>query len=179
MPQGHVPATPAGVESFVLVDDEPMLVGVAANSPLAARDDLALGDLAEYDWVDDAADDGPWPAYFREVCAGAGFRPRVHYWSSDWQISSSLIRSGRAIGLYQPTAIARDGVEFRRLKDDPFRQRTMLLWRQEAGDAALRMRDALSLAHLELVRASRIHSLWWDEHPEAHPGFPAEAVPGE
>lgn len=177
VPRGHIPATPAGVESFVLVDDEPMLVGVAANSPLASHDVLALGDLAEYEWIDDAADDGPWPAYFREVCAAAGFRPRVDFWSSDWQISSSLIRSGRAIGLYQPTAVARDGVEFRRLKDDPFGQRIMLLWRQEASAAALRMRDALSRAHLELVRASEIYSRWWEDHPEAHPAFQAEEMP--
>lgn len=161
----------------MLVEREPILVGVSSSSPLAAHDTVDLADLADQDWLDDPLDDGPWPAYIRGVCAGAGFQPRVRYWSSDWQISASLIRSGRAIGLYQPTASARDGIVFRRLTGDPIVQRIVLVWRPEAERAAGRLRVVFSDIYMDLVRAQPVFSDWWDDHPEAHPAFPVTAGP--
>lgn len=172
-PVGHGRPVREGLRRLVLVEREPALVGMSAASPLAAGRTVALAELAEHDWIDDPLDDGPWPAYFRAACAAAGFQPRVRFWATDWQISSSLIRSGRAIGIYQPTAGPRDGMAFRRLTGDPLAQRVVLVWRPEAEDAALRLRDVFADVYMELVRAQRVYGEWWDEHPEAHPSLPA------
>ncbi|TMR03848.1 LysR family transcriptional regulator [Actinomadura soli] len=179
-PVDHVPRPRDArdeLERLVIVDREPILVGVSSSSPLAAHDTVDLADLADQDWLDDPLDDGPWPAYVRGVCAGAGFQPRVRFWSSDWQISASLIRSGRAIGLYQPSAGVRDGIVFRRITGDPIVQRVVLVWRPEAEKAAERLRVVFSDIYLDLVRAQPVFRDWWDEHPEAHPGLPVTAGP--
>lgn len=174
-PVGHTPPALEGLERLVLVECEPVLVGMSTGSPLAARSTVDLDELADQDWLDDPLDDGPWPAYFRGMCAGAGFQPRVRFWSTDWQISSSLIRSGRAIGIYQPTAAPRDGVTFRRITGDPLGQRLVLVWRPEVEAAAGRLRDIFNTEYMELVRAQRVYGDWWDEHPEAHPALPVAA----
>ncbi|WP_131742004.1 LysR family transcriptional regulator [Actinomadura roseirufa] len=171
-PVGHVAPPLDGLERLVLVEREPALIGMACASPLAALPTVGLDELADQDWLDDPLDDGPWPAYFRGVCAGAGFQPRVRFWSTDWQISSSLIRSGRAIAIYQPTAADREGVVFRRITGDPLGQRLVLVWRPEAEAAAGRLRGVFNDIYLELVRNQRVYSEWWDEHPEAHPALP-------
>ncbi|GAA4240623.1 LysR family transcriptional regulator [Actinomadura meridiana] len=176
-PVDHVPRPRDELERLVVVEREPILIGMSSSSPLAARLTVDLPDLADEDWLDDPLDDGPWPAYVRGVCAGAGFQPRVRYWSSDWQISSSLIRSGRAVGLYQPTASAREGIAFRRISGDPISQRIVLVWRPEAEQAARRLCDVFSDNYLRLVRAQPVFSDWWDDHPEAHPALPAAPAP--
>ncbi|MFC6879098.1 MULTISPECIES: LysR family transcriptional regulator [Actinomadura] len=175
-PVGHAAEEPAGVERCVLIDREPLFVGMSSRDPLAARSTVDLADLADRDWVDDPADDGPFPAYFREVCRGAGFQPRVRFWSGDWQISSSIVRTGRAVGIYQPTALPREGVVFRRLTGDPLAQRVVLMWRPEARPVALRLRDSLTRIYLGLVRSNDVYAAWWDAHPAAHPGLPALAL---
>jgi DNA-binding transcriptional LysR family regulator len=161
-----------GLERIVLVECEPALVGMSSSSPLAAHEILDLADLADQDWLDDPLDDGPYPAYFRGVCASAGFQPRVRFWSTDWQIAASLIRSGRAIGIYQPTAAPRDGMAFRRITGDPLGQRVVLVWRPEVEQAAGRLRGVFNDVYMQLVRAQRVYGEWWDEHPEAHPALP-------
>lgn len=174
-PVDHDPRPRDGLRRLVLVACEPALVGMSSASPLAARPTVDLGDLADQDWLDDPLDDGPWPAYFRGVCAGAGFQPRVRFWSTDWQISSSLVRSGRAVGIYQPTAGPRDGIAFRRITGDPLGQRVVLMWRPEAERAAGRLRGVFTDVYLDLVRGQRVYGEWWDDHPEAHPELPATA----
>lgn len=171
-PVDHDPCPRDGLRRLVLVEREPVLVGMSSSSPLAARTTVGLGELADEDWLDDPLDDGPWPAYFRAVCAAAGFQPRVRYWSSDWQISSSLIRSGRAVAVYHPTAAPRDGVTFRRITGDPLGQRVVLVWRPEAEEAAGRLRGVFNGVYLDLVRAQPVYREWWDAHPEAHPALP-------
>ncbi|MFC4912026.1 LysR family transcriptional regulator [Actinomadura gamaensis] len=177
-PLGRTDPPPPDVERFVLVEKEPLFVGLSSASPLASRDTLDLAELDDLDWIDDPLDDGPWPAYFRAACAAAGFQPRVRYWSTDWQIAASLIRSGRAIGVYQPTAGPREGIVFRRLTGDPLGQRLVLMWRPEAGAAARRLLDTLGEAYLRLVRAHSLYAEWWDAHPEAHPALPFAASEG-
>ncbi|TDD83383.1 LysR family transcriptional regulator [Actinomadura rubrisoli] len=171
-PVNYTPPVLDGLERLVLVECEPALVGMASGSPLAARLTIDLHELADVDWLDDPLDDGPWPAYLRGVCAEAGFQPRVRYWSTDWQISSSIIRSGRAIGMYQPTASPREGVAFRRITGDPLGQRVVLVWRPEAEQAAGRLRGLFNDVYMDLVRGQSVYGEWWDEHPEAHPALP-------
>ncbi|MEU9866393.1 LysR family transcriptional regulator [Actinomadura sp. NPDC048021] len=178
-PVDRPPRPRGGLERLVLVEREPALVGMSCSSPLAAGATVDLADLADHDWIDDPLDDGPWPAYLRGVCAEAGFRPRVRYWATDWQISASLIRSGRAVAIYQPTAAPRAGVAFRRITGDPLGQRVVLMWRPGAGRAAARLRDVFDAVYLDLVRAQRAYGDWWDEHPEAHPALPVPAGPVE
>ncbi|WP_158886856.1 LysR family transcriptional regulator [Amycolatopsis anabasis] len=174
-PVGRATVLPVGVERFVLVEREPTFVGLSADSPLAARDVVELGELAGHEWVDDPVDDGPWPAYFRAACAAAGFAPQVSFWSTDWQLAAEVVRSGRGIGLYHPTAPPREGIVFRRLRGDPLAHRVVLLWRREANSAARRLRTALSQIYLELVQANPVYARWWAEHPDAHPALPGTA----
>ncbi len=98
----------------------------------------------------------------------------MRFWSTDWQISSSLIKSGRAVGIYQPTACPREGVAFRRITGDPLGQRVVLMWRPEAERSAGRLRGVFNDVYLDLVRAQHVYGEWWDEHPEAHPARAAD-----
>ncbi|RZQ61038.1 LysR family transcriptional regulator [Amycolatopsis suaedae] len=167
---------PFNVDRCVLVDAEPLFAGVPADSALASRETLALADLAGQEWVDDPLDDGPWPTYLRRRCAEAGFVPSVSYWTGSWDVGASLIRSGRAVGIYHATAPPREGIVFRRLRGDPLAHRVVLLSRRERRDASLRLRAEIGRIYQGLVADNPLYARWWDENPQAHPAMPAASI---
>nr|WP_157527329.1 LysR family transcriptional regulator [Kibdelosporangium sp. MJ126-NF4]CEL14181.1 transcriptional regulator, LysR family [Kibdelosporangium sp. MJ126-NF4] len=172
VPVGYSVTVPAEVEQHVLVLREPEFVGMAEHCPLAARQVVDLADLADHEWLDDPVDDGPWPGFLRRQCAKAGFTPQVGFWSTNWDFGTSVIRSGRAVAIYFPTARPREGVVFRPLRGNPLAHRVILLWRREARVAALRLRDEIGRAYLELVAANPLYTQWWNENADAHPALP-------
>ncbi|PPK71210.1 LysR family transcriptional regulator [Actinokineospora auranticolor] len=65
---GFTPRLPDGVQSEVLVPDEPVLVMVAPDHPLAHEHAVKLEALAEFPWVDEPPGMSQWPVYLRQVC---------------------------------------------------------------------------------------------------------------
>lgn len=166
-PVGHAPSAPRGMERCVLLEREPVLIGLPEGDPLAGHELVDLADLAGRDLVDDPLDDGAWPAYLRETCAEAGFTPRVNHWSANWQLSTALVCSGQAAAFYHPTSRIADGMVLRRLRGDPLAHRLVLLWHPESAPAARRLRTALATIYLRLAHTNPVYSGWWEEHPQA------------
>ncbi|WHT23118.1 LysR family transcriptional regulator [Crossiella sp. CA-258035] len=156
----------------VLIECEPVYIGVAADGPLAARAELELAELAGQEWVDDPSDSGPWPAYFRQRCAEAGFTPRVTYWCGNWEMAAALVAAGRALGCFFPVDQPREGVVLKPVRGTPLAQRVVLASDHAHLAAARRLRAELGRAYLELVAASPGYARWWDQHPLAHPALP-------
>lgn len=165
-PLGQVSPAPSGMQRCVLLEREPVLIGLSEHDPLAASEVVDLAELSGKDLVDDPLDDGAWPAYLRKTCAEAGFAPQVSFWSANWQLSTSLVCSGQAAAFYHPTSRIADGMVLRRLRGDPLGHRIVLLWRPEVAPAARRLRSALATIYLSLAHANPVYSRWWTEHPE-------------
>ncbi|WP_020673957.1 LysR family transcriptional regulator [Amycolatopsis nigrescens] len=164
-------SAPPDVERQVLVHREPAFAGLSTQDSLARCDSIGLADLGERQWIDDPLDDGPWPAYFRQACASAGFQPQVSFWTGDWHVSNSLVRSGQAVALYHPTSRLLDGLVLRPLRGDPLAHRVVLMWRREAASAAHRLAAALGDIYRKLATANTEYARWWAEHPGAHPAL--------
>lgn len=168
-PVGTPLALPAGVERHVLIAREPVFVGLSSQDPLATRAEIALGALNAHEWIDDPFEEGAWPSYFRRACAGAGFQPQVSFWTGDWNLAASLVRSGQAIGPYQPTARPPEGLTLVPLRDVPLAQRISVLWRAGADRVARRLISALVQIYAELADANPAYANWWARNADAHP----------
>jgi DNA-binding transcriptional LysR family regulator len=125
------------------VATEPLFVALAAIHRLADRDEVELSELAEESWTvpDDADVRGA--EYLRQICDQVGMNPKIAYRVTS-QVARDLISRGLAIGLFQPTASASDGVVFRPLKGSPAEQRHIIAVR--AGSPVARHGAALAEA---------------------------------
>lgn len=156
----------------VLVEWEPAFVGMAAGHPLSGHDEVRLADLADADWLDDPLDGSVWPALFRAACAGAGFVPRVRWWTANSAVAYRLVSAGKAVAMIHPTSPVPAEVVLRPLRGDPIGNRVVLLWRRPAAASARRLWPRLAEAYLQSVRARPVYAAWWNEHPDAHPDLP-------
>ncbi|WP_344417043.1 LysR family transcriptional regulator [Amycolatopsis minnesotensis] len=168
-PVGSPLTLPAGVGRHVLIPREPVFVGLSAQDPLATRAEIALGELSANEWIDDPLEEGAWPSYFRRACASAGFQPQVSFWTGDWHLARTLVRSGQAIGLYHPTSRPLDGLALVPLRDAPLAQRISVLWRAGADRAARRLIGALVHVYAELADANPAYARWWTRNADARP----------
>jgi DNA-binding transcriptional LysR family regulator len=111
--EGHVdvalltswdPSPMAGVEAVPLVDDE-LLVALAQDHPLAARERVRLRDLADEPWIEGTHPDclGPIP----QLTAALGRSPRISCVCDDWNGKQGLVAAGIGIMLY-PTFAGQD-----------------------------------------------------------------------
>ncbi|WP_406209014.1 LysR substrate-binding domain-containing protein [Kitasatospora sp. NBC_01560] len=85
-----------------LVDD-PVLVALPRDHPLATRSRLRLADLAEEDWI--AASRQP-ESTLLAACVRSGFRPRVEYVVAGWTAKLGLVAAGLGVTLI-PSLAAR------------------------------------------------------------------------
>jgi DNA-binding transcriptional LysR family regulator len=96
--------------------DDPMLVVLPADHPLAGRPVLKLADLADETWI---ADGSPCPdsAIFLRACHAAGFEPRVAFQNEDYLAIQGFIAAGVGIALIPQLALqaVRDDVVIREL----------------------------------------------------------------
>jgi DNA-binding transcriptional LysR family regulator len=127
------------------VATEPLFVAVAAKRALAEQDELALTDLAEESWTLPEDADARSAEYLRRICEQAGVHPKIAYRVTS-QVARDLISRGLAIGLFQPTAVAGDGVVFRPIKGSPAELRHVI---------AVRAGSQVARYGVELAEAAR------------------------
>ncbi|MCQ9182398.1 LysR family transcriptional regulator [Streptomyces sp. IBSBF 2953] len=86
------------------VGEEPVSVLLPVDHPLAGRDGLRLGDLADARWVD-APDAGLPLPQLRAANGGHGFRPALRYEGADVRVLTSLAAVGQGLVLL-PRSVA-------------------------------------------------------------------------
>ncbi|MBW1596611.1 LysR family transcriptional regulator [Streptomyces sp. JJ38] len=151
--ESQPPATERLVWREVGVDA--VFVMLVHDHPLAAREQVALADLAHAAWVD-VPGDGCFAECFAAACARAGFTPASVY-ETDTASCVHLVQVGRAVGLCRATFPPTPGIVTRPLEGTPLRWRHLLGWHpdaQEAGTADAVLRHARA-AHAEAtIRAA-------------------------
>jgi DNA-binding transcriptional LysR family regulator len=130
------PATTAGLQTTVL-RDEPAVVHVRADHPLAGRASIALGELApEVLVVAGGADSPGYTAAVVDRCRAAGFEPRTLP-DPYPDLGGQAVREGLGVVLYVAGAF---GAELDGTALVPVRDVTLpfvLAWRAESRSAAL------------------------------------------
>lgn len=93
--------SPAGgdtrFEQVELLDD-PLDVMVPAGHSAARRDSVSLHELADEEWISEAAG-GPYRALFTAAFGAAGLNPRVAHEVVEWETAMALVGAGLGIGL--------------------------------------------------------------------------------
>ena len=150
---GPVP-TRQGMSSELLLED-PMLVALPSSHPLARRPAIALGDLADEQWlITCASTTCQDAALVRDACTAAGFAPSVHFESDDYQALLGLTASGMGVTVVPSLAAANvPGDVAIRPIDGPVPTRTIYAaWRSGSPSAeVLAMLDALRIAGRRLA----------------------------
>lgn len=113
---------PAGLVAEPLMED-PMLVVLARDHPLAARAQIALADLADERWVLGTAR-GP-DAIIRRALVDAGIDPSDAIVTDDLLAAQGIVAAGLAVTLSPALAVAhaRPGIVLRALKDPQLSRR--------------------------------------------------------
>jgi DNA-binding transcriptional LysR family regulator len=136
---GFCAVAPASLAARRLKDD-PVMVTVASDHPLAGRDRVDLTDLREETFALDDPDDGAgYNAAVLTLCSTAGFEPHVRYVHPDFDAWEGAVLRDGCIGLTTPSAVqgSRRGMRILALTP-PSTFPVDLLWRPD------RMRPALT-----------------------------------
>jgi DNA-binding transcriptional LysR family regulator len=115
-----------GLEVVELIDD-PLLVALSIDHPLARRPRLRLRDLAGETWIE--ARHADCRRALDRAAAAAGFEPRIRFGTEQWLGKQGLVAAGVGIALIPGLAIAtaREDVVLRSLQDGPRRRVVVLL----------------------------------------------------
>ena len=122
-------AEPGRVDNVEIVHllDDPLLAVLPADHPLADREDLRLEELAAETWVDPPAGSEA-RRLLLQVCARAGFIPRVAFESDEYTTVTHLVAAGAGVALIPEMALGqpargRPGARARRPAPLPLRGR--------------------------------------------------------
>jgi DNA-binding transcriptional LysR family regulator len=143
------------------VSIDPVFVLVRDGHALASRGVVALGDLADADWLG-VSGSGCFQRCFVTACARAGFTPgKVS--EADRAACVDLVRAGHGVALVQPTFPDTPGVCVVPLVGEPLQWAHHLGWHEEAVPLPVDgMIDAAASAHAEAVsRSSPRFRDWW------------------
>lgn len=93
-------ASAAGDARFEQIDllEDPLDVMVPAGHSVAKRESVSLQELADEDWITEAAG-GPYRALFTAAFVAAGLTPRVSHEVVEWETAMALVGVGLGIGL--------------------------------------------------------------------------------
>lgn len=133
------------------IAEDPMLVALPLDHPLARKPRLRLRDLRDESWIEGGPAGCRRPLF--RACAAAGFEPHIRFGSEQWLGKQGLVAAGVGVTLIPGLAVAtvRDDIVLRSLgPDTPTREVVALLpagYRAPAADP-----------FVELVRAQA------DEH---------------
>lgn len=137
---------------LIRVAVDPYVVALPDAHPLAARTQIALAELTQESWIDNAPD-GPCRQVTTEACASIGFQPRYRLEVRDYAPSLALVAAGLGISVLPRVATSQlpDGVTIRSVVEPtPARQISALIQRATASSpVSLR---AVELMH-EAARA--------------------------
>ncbi len=84
--------------------DDPTVLVVGADHPLARRREVALGQLAEQSWII-RANDHPVVEVLRRSALAAGFEPRISFEANDYQEAQAMVSVGLGVALAPRTAV--------------------------------------------------------------------------
>jgi DNA-binding transcriptional LysR family regulator len=89
-----------------LLLEDPMLVALPAEHPLAGKPALSLADLRDQDWVQTSAT-SPCARFVVRSCLAAGFEPTVTFESDDYETVQGLVAAGVGVALIPDLALTR------------------------------------------------------------------------
>jgi molybdate transport repressor ModE-like protein len=161
---GHelqLPATLVKAE----VATEPLFVGVAEDSDLAAHEEIPLRAVAGKRWYTAAITDDWFAGYVRDVCLRHGV-PMPELQSLDLEIAAELAAMGAGVMLLQAASRTRPGVATRPLAGAPLRTRHLIVWSEEGP--LTNMPDLLARAtdcywHKAPAR-QEVYARWLERH---------------
>ena len=87
-----------------LLLEDPMLVALPAEHPLASKPALALADLRDQNWVQTSAT-SPCARHVVLSCVAAGFEPKVTFESDDYETVQGLVAAGVGVALIPQLAL--------------------------------------------------------------------------
>jgi DNA-binding transcriptional LysR family regulator len=87
-----------------LLLEDPMLVALPAEHPLAGTPALSLADLRDQDWVQTSAT-SPCARHVVRSCLAAGFEPKVTFESDDYETVQGLVAAGVGVALIPHLAL--------------------------------------------------------------------------
>ncbi|WP_213007531.1 LysR substrate-binding domain-containing protein [Paractinoplanes toevensis] len=152
--------------NWQIVSVDAVWVLINERHPLAGRDEIALSELADEQWVG-APGDGCFYECFAAACAREGFAPNT---PTEIAVSSAfdLVAAGDAVALGQGTVRSVEGAVAVPLAGVPLRWRHLIGWDPEtpaAGQVAELYGYAVE-TYLEILRARPRYSRWLAMHPE-------------
>ena len=165
-----IPTTPGLVWQPVAVDAVWMLI--SDRHPLAGRDEIALAELADEQWVT-APGDGCFSECVSAACGRAGFAPKPAFELDPGGVLD-LVASGSAVALCQGTTRDLPGAVAVPLADTPLRWRHLLGWDpgRRPQTVVNGVFDLAVQAYREIVEQRPRYSRWLTSHP----GFGAQRL---
>jgi DNA-binding transcriptional LysR family regulator len=149
-PHGHWPRSPGVEETEILAD--PTVVFLPAAHRLAGKEELALHDLADEDWI--TGEDPRSRRMLQEECHRlGGFEPRLRYRTDDGPMVRMLLSTGAGVVLGSSVAPRGTGFVAR-----PYRDATPARWmltygRDRVGRALVARLGDILRAHYADLRA--------------------------
>jgi len=120
---------PRSVEDLAVVElaQDPMLVALPLQHPLAHKPKLRLRDLCDETWIEGGPPDCRRPLF--DACALAGFEPRIAFGAEQWLGKQGLVAAGVGVTLIPGLAVAtvRDDIVLRSLGPDAPTRRVVAL----------------------------------------------------
>lgn len=117
--------------------DDPLLVVLPADHPLADRPDIALADLANERWVV-RSHRPPFEHAYETMCRIAGFEPDIAFRTDDYQALQGLVAAGMGVSLAPALSLTphRDDVVTLPLGEPTFTRRVTALTLPEVSRTA-------------------------------------------
>lgn len=163
---GHELRVPPTLVKAVIAT-EPLFVGVAADSPLAASEEIDLAAVAGDRWFTAAITDDWFAGYMRDVCLQHGV-PVPELRSLDLEIAAELAAVGEGVMLLQAASRARPGVVTRPLAGAPLQTRHLIVWSTDGPlpEAAMQQlhRDAVICYWEKAPARQPIYAKWLTRH---------------
>ncbi|MCA1220820.1 LysR family transcriptional regulator [Streptomyces sp. 8L] len=149
------PAEPGLVQRHL--PDDPLRVLLPVDHPLAARDEIALAELAAERWVV-RGHRPPYAEAHETMCRIAGFEPAIAFRTEDYQSLQGLVAAGMGVGLAPALSLfpRRDDVRVLRLASPVFARRVtaLTLDEPEPGTPVRDLLDILCTTAEELLPGS-------------------------
>lgn len=139
---------------------EPLFIGVAADSPLAAQEEIDLAAVAGERWFTAAITDDWFAGYMRDVCLHHGV-PIPELQSLDLEIAAELAAMGNGVMLLQAASRARPGVATHPLAGAPIQTRHLIVWSTDGP---------LPPAAMEQLHNNAV-TCYWEKAPARQPVY--------
>ncbi|HEY0279590.1 MAG TPA: LysR family transcriptional regulator [Solirubrobacterales bacterium] len=144
--------------------DDPLVLAMAADHPLATQPALGIGDFADEAWIEGARGDSQISLILQAACARACFEPRIAFNSGNIQVMLRMVAARVGVALIPRIALHGDqqGLAVREL-DEPRPARRIVLVMRRSGERS---------QPLEAVAATlRAQAGDWLDHPSHRRGL--------